>query len=41
MSTAVVKGSYYALALNTNTKILFYNADALAEAGIESAQDDG
>ena len=35
MSTAVVKGSYYALALNTNTKILFYNADALAEAGIE------
>ena len=31
----MVKGSYYALALNTNTKILFYNADALAEAGIE------
>lgn len=35
MSTAMVKGSYYALALNTNTKILFYNADALAAAGIE------
>jgi len=35
MSTALVKGNYYALGLNTNTKILFYNADALAEAGIE------
>ncbi len=35
MSTALVKGNYYALGLNTNTKILFYNADALAAAGIE------
>lgn len=35
MSTAMVKGSYYALALNTNTKILFYNADALAAANID------
>ena len=34
MSTAMVKGNYYALALNTNTKILFYNADALKAAGI-------
>ncbi|MFQ9526870.1 MAG: extracellular solute-binding protein [Eubacterium ramulus] len=35
MSTGMIKGSYYALALNTNTKILFYNADALAAAIIE------
>jgi len=34
MSTALVKGNYYALGLNTNTKILFYNADALKAAGI-------
>lgn len=36
MSTALVKGNYYALGLNTNTKILFYNADALKAAGIEA-----
>lgn len=34
MSTGVVKGDNYALALNTNTKILFYNVKALEEAGI-------
>lgn len=34
MSTGMVKGSYYAMALNTNTKILFYNEQALADAGI-------
>lgn len=34
MSTGVVKGNSYALALNTNTKILFYNEDALKEAGL-------
>ena len=35
MSTGFVKGNYYAMALNTNTKILFYNEQALADAGIE------
>ncbi|MDD5863696.1 MAG: extracellular solute-binding protein [Firmicutes bacterium] len=35
MSTGMIKGSCYALALNTNTKILFYNADALKAANIE------
>ena len=35
MSTGFVAGHYYAMALNTNTKILFYNADALAAAGLE------
>ncbi len=34
MSTAKIKGNYYALALNTNTKILFYNKDALQKAGV-------
>lgn len=34
MSTGFVKGNYYALSLNTNTKILFYNEQALADAGI-------
>lgn len=34
MSTAKVGGSYYGLALNTNTKILFYNKDALQKAGL-------
>lgn len=34
MSTGVVKGSSYALALNTNTKILFYNKEAFENAGI-------
>lgn len=36
MSTALVKGNYYALGLNTNTKILFYNSEALEKAGIEA-----
>ena len=36
MSTAKVKDNYYALALNTNTKILFYNKDALAAAGVSA-----
>ncbi len=36
MSTARVGEHYYGLALNTNTKILFYNADAFADAGIEA-----
>lgn len=35
MSTGFVAGHYYAMALNTNTKILFYNADALAAAGLD------
>lgn len=34
MSTGMVNGSYYALALNTNTKILFYNAEAFENAGL-------
>ena len=34
MSTGFVKGNYYAIALNTNTKILFYNAEALKAAGL-------
>ena len=36
MSTGFVKGNYYALGLNTNTKILFYNEQALKDAGIEA-----
>lgn len=36
MSTAKVKGNYYAVALNTNTKILFYNKAAFQAAGITS-----
>ena len=36
MSTGEIKGSYYALALNTNTKILFYNKAAFDEAGLEA-----
>ena len=35
MSTAKIGDHYYGLALNTNTKILFYNVQALADAGIE------
>ncbi len=35
MSTAQIGGDYYGLALNTNTKILFYNVKALEQAGIE------
>ena len=34
MSTGYVQGHYYAMALNTNTKILFYNKDALTAAGL-------
>jgi len=34
MSTGFVKDHYYALALNTNTKILFYNEEALKAAGL-------
>lgn len=36
MSTGVVNGHNYALALNTNTKILFYNTQAFADAGLEA-----
>lgn len=36
MSTAKIKGQYYALALNTNTKILYYNKDAFAKANISA-----
>lgn len=36
MSTAQIKGSYYALALNTNTKIMFYNKQAFSDAGLEA-----
>lgn len=34
METAHIDGSYYGLALNTNTKILFYNKKAFEEAGL-------
>lgn len=34
MSTGFVAGHYYAMALNTNTKILFYNEKVLEEAGV-------
>ncbi len=34
MATARIRGSYYGLALNTNTKILFYNAELFAAAGL-------
>lgn len=34
MSTANIAGHFYGLALNTNTKILFYNVKAFKEAGI-------
>lgn len=34
MSTAKINNHYYGLALNTNTKILFYNKDAFERAGI-------
>jgi multiple sugar transport system substrate-binding protein len=34
MSTANVNGHYYALALNTNSKIIFYNEKMLKDAGI-------
>lgn len=35
MSTASVGGHSYGLALNTNSKILFYNVQAFADAGID------
>lgn len=38
MSTAKIGGHYYGLALNTNTKILFYNAKAFEEAGLKAPQ---
>lgn len=34
MSTAKISNHYYGLALNTNTKILFYNVKALEAAGL-------
>lgn len=34
MSTAKIGGSYYALALNTNSKIMFYNTAMLEAAGV-------
>ena len=35
MSTAVIGGHYYALALNTNSKIVFYNTSMLEAAGVK------
>ena len=35
MSTAQIGGHYYGLALNTNSKIVFYNTSLLEAAGIE------
>ncbi len=35
MSTAYIQGHYYGLALNTNSKILFYNVKMLKDAGVE------
>lgn len=35
MSTAQIGGHYYGLALNTNSKIVFYNTQMLADAGVE------
>ena len=35
MSTAQIGGHYYGLALNTNSKIVFYNTAMLEEAGVE------
>lgn len=35
MSTAYIDNHYYGLALNTNTKILFYNVKMLEEAGVK------
>lgn len=34
MNTAKVKGNYYGLGLNTNTKILFYNKEMLDKSGV-------
>lgn len=38
MSTAKIGDHYYGLALNTNTKILFYNVKAFKDAGITPPQ---
>ncbi len=38
MSTAQVGGHSYGLALNTNSKILFYNVQAFSDAGIDVPQ---
>ena len=35
MSTAIIDGHYYALALNTNIKIVFYNTAMLDAAGVK------
>ena len=35
MSTSNINGNYYGLALNTNSKILFYNTEMLKAAGVE------
>ena len=35
MSTAQIGGHYYGLALNTNSKIVFYNTAMLKDAGVE------
>lgn len=35
MSTAQIGGHYYGLALNTNSKIVFYNTQMLSDAGVE------
>jgi len=35
MSTAIINDHYYGLALNTNSKILFYNTKMLKDAGVE------
>ena len=35
MSTAKIEGAVYGLALNTNTKILFYNVKMLEDAGVK------
>lgn len=34
MSTAKINGNYYAIGLNVNSKILFYNKDAFEKAGL-------
>ncbi|MCI2047673.1 MAG: extracellular solute-binding protein [Faecalibacterium sp.] len=36
MSTANIEGHYYALALNTNTKIMYYNQQAFDDAGLSA-----
>lgn len=36
MTTAAIDGDQYALALNTNTKILYYNVEAFQKAGLEA-----